>query len=93
MTILPNEYVEPIRMLIRWYLNAYMHDNFSKTLLERVEDKTFESKNSEITASELYHLYLCVGDAKNNVEGCGIDYNVLESIYEWVKNEYLKSKS
>lgn len=93
MIVLPNEYIEPARTLVRWHLNSYMQDTISKSALERVEDKTFESQNSEITASELYHLYLCAGDAKNNISECGVDRDILESLYEWINSEYQKSKS
>ena len=86
MARLPKEYIEPIKILIPWFLETYCHNDFQKVYLKRALDKIYCSNDVDLTSAELCEVRDCTATATNNISECGVDKELVWSIWKWACN-------
>lgn len=84
MKIVPKEYIEPIKTLVKWLEDEYGYDDiFDEHLFMQLKDKILCDGDVELSGAELRNIRDCASTATNYADECGIDKETIWNIWEW----------
>ena len=96
MINIPQEFLLPLKTIIEWNLSECVEDIFFgtplKRLLERINNDPSQLRHTQIQEKELYSVYDSVVNARNYAEDCGVERNILQRIYDWIRPIYERRK-
>ena len=95
MVVIPAEFVAPLIRILERHLETYMPEIIFDGRVGRMLDELKRVEASKIDAcieeNEIYYIHVCVSNATNNIDTCGIDKDLVWKIHDWAWAEYKKS--
>lgn len=91
MIIISQEFVTPLIRILEWHLETYMPDAIFDGRVKRILDK-LRKVDAYVEENEIYYIHVCVSNATNNIDACGIDKDLIWKIHDWAFAEHKKSK-
>ena len=97
MVTIPVEFVIPLIRILEWHLEAYMPEVTFDGRVERILDelRKAEARKMDVCIEkyEIYYMDVCVSNAINSIDTCGVDKDLAWKIHDWAFAEHKKNKS